>query len=186
MFSNADQMLTVDQVKALLGPPPVMPGESAEEYMNWWEAFVEPDKPKTFMAWLEINELAHKEWEQKRLRGYRSAIVKDALITTLFSILAFRFESLVPRVSSAMTLEIARDYYGSDITARGKARAIVASHDVSEEQIAAKAMARRGEEMLVLDRMDVNRANTSRHLRKAIDRRADASRNSPEPTGDQV
>ena len=45
---------------------------------------------------------------------------------------------------------------------------------------------RRGDEMLILDRMDSNRANASRHLRKAIDRRAETDKIPPEQTSDQA
>jgi hypothetical protein len=166
MFTNADQELTVDQVRALLGPPPLMLGESQEEYMKWWTAFVEPDKPKRFFAWLEVNELAHKEWEQKRLRQCRPALVKRALITALSSILRV--------FHNGVSIKVAKDYFSNDVMAQRSAREIVASYGITEEQIVAEAMVNRGDEMLILDRMDSNRANASRLLRKAIDRRAEA------------
>jgi len=185
MSSNADQVLTVDQVKALLGPPPVMPGESAEEYMNWWMAFVEPDKPKTFMAWLEINELAHKEWELKRLRGYGPALVKQALIAALTSILLSRYDSLLSEFGGFLPMKnAATDYFGNDATARQEAREIIESLGITEEQIVAKAMVTRGKEMLIVDRMDSNRANASRLLRRAIDRRAETGSIPPVQTDD--
>jgi hypothetical protein len=178
MFTNANQELTVDQVKALLGPPPLMPGESQEEYWNWWTASVEPDKPKSFFAWLEANELAHKEWEQKGLRRYRPALVKRSMIIALSSILQ-SFNQNVPS-------KIARDYFGDDATEQRKAGEIVASYGITEEQIVAEAVVYRGDGMLILDRMDGHRAGTSRHLRKAIDRRAETRRIPPEQTGDKA
>jgi hypothetical protein len=179
MFGNTDQELTVDQVRALLGPPPLMLGESEEEYWKWWTAFVEPDKPKKFFVWLEVNELAHKEWEQKRLRHYRSAIVKRALISALESI-------LLGFPGGGVARKKAEDYFGNDIAAQQEVREILESFGITDEQIAAKAMLWRGEEMLIFDRMDSNRANASRHLRKAIDRRAETGKIPPEQTGDQV
>lgn len=178
MSNNAKQELTVDQVKALLGPPPLMPSESQEEYWEWWTAFVEPDKPKSFLAWLEVNELAHKEWEQKRLRHYRPAFVKRALISALRSILM--------TVQKGIPDNIAKDYFGSDATKQKRARAIVAGYDITEEQIVAEAMVYRGDGMLIFDRMESNRASAGRHLRKAIERRAETGRFPPEQTGDQA
>jgi hypothetical protein len=177
MLSNADQVLTVDQVRALLGPPALMPGESEEEYWNWWMAVVEPGKPKSFRAWLEVDELAHKEWEQRRLRRYRPALVKQAWISVLTSLL----DPL-----AGLPLEVVVDYFGSDAKKRKAARETVRKRDITEEQIAAEAVVRRGDEMLILDRMDSNRANASRHLRKAIDRRAETGKIPPEQTGDQA
>ena len=177
MLSNADQVLTVDQVRALLGPPPLMPGESEEEYWKWWMAVVEPGKPKSFRAWLEAVELAHKEWEQRRLRRYRPALVKQAWISVLTSLL----DPL-----AGVPLEVAVDYFASDAKKQKAARETVRKRDITEEQIVAEAVVRRGDEMLILDRMDSNRANASRHLRKAIDRRAETGKIPPEQTGDQA
>ena len=168
MFTSSDQELTVDQAKALLGPPPLMLGESEEEYMKWWSAFVEPDKPKRFFAWLEVNELAHKEWEQKRLRHLRPALVKRSLITALNSILL--------RFNDGISIKIAKDYFGNNATAQREAREIVASYGITEDQIVAEAIVHRGDDILILDRMDSNRANASRLLRRAIDRPAEARR----------
>jgi hypothetical protein len=164
MFPNANQELTLDQAKALLGSPSIMLGESEEEYWKWWAAFVEPEKPKRFSAWLEVTELAHKEWEQKRLRQCRPALVKRALITALSSIL-LRFHD------GGVQFKIAKDYFGNDATQQRKAREIVASYGVSEEQIVAEAIVDRGDEMLILDRMESNRSNASRRLRKDFERR---------------
>jgi len=173
-----NQELTVDQVKALLGPPPLMLGESEDEYWKWWTAFVEPDKPKSFLAWLEVNELAYKEWEQKCLRLYRPALVKHKLMSALTSLLRGLYGGIPEKV--------AKDYFGNDAKEQRKAREIVASYGITEEQIGAEAMVMRGADMLILDRMDSNRASASRPLRKAIDRRAETGRIPPEQTGDQA
>jgi hypothetical protein len=178
MLSNADQVLTVDQVRALLGPPPLMLGESEEEYWKWWMAVVEPGKPKSFRAWLEVDELAYKEREQRGLRRYRPALVKKAWISVL--------TSLLDPVHSGAPLKVAEDYFGSDAKKQKAARETVRKYGITEEQIVAEALAKRGDEMLILDRMDSNRANASRHLRKAIDRRAENGKIPPEQTGDQA
>jgi hypothetical protein len=86
----------------------------------------------------------------------------------------------------AFHLRVAKDYFGNDATAQREARRIVASFGITEEQIVAEAMVKRGDEMLILDRMDSNRASASRHLRKAIERRAETDRIPPEQTGDQA
>jgi hypothetical protein len=90
-----DQELTVDQVKALLGPPPLMPGESEQKYWAWWTAFVDPDKPKTFPVWLEVHDLAHKEWEQKRLNRYYAELVIPRQVLALASLLSAADQTLV-------------------------------------------------------------------------------------------
>jgi hypothetical protein len=125
------------------------------------------------------HELAHKEWEQKRLRQCGPALVKRAQISALSSI-------LLGVLDAGVRSKIAQDYFSNDATEQRKAREIVASYGITEEQIMAEAMVKRGDEMLILDRMGSNRASTSRHLRKAIDRRAETGRIPPEQTGDQA
>jgi hypothetical protein len=178
MLSNADEELTVDQVRALLGPPPLMLGESEEEYWKWWMAIVEPGKPKSFRAWLEVDELAYKEWEQRGLRRYRPALVKKAWISAL--------QSLLDPIHDGVSAAVAEAYFGNDAKKQKAARETVRKYGITEEQIVAEGLAKRGDEMLILDRMDSNRANASRHLRKAIDRRAETDKIPPEQTRDQA
>jgi hypothetical protein len=87
---------------------------------------------------------------------------------------------------AGVPLEVAVDYFASDAKKQKAARETVRKRDITEEQIVAEAVVRRGDEMLILDRMDSNRANASRHLRKAIDRRAETGKIPPEQTGDQA
>ena len=67
---------TAEQMKALFGPPPLVRGESEEQYWKWWEAFVEEHKPKTLSDWVEVNDLANKQWEQGRLRRCNPALIE--------------------------------------------------------------------------------------------------------------
>jgi hypothetical protein len=141
-------------------------------------AVVEPDKPKSFRAWLEVDELAHKEWEQRGLRRYRPALIKQAWVSAL--------RSLLDPIHDGVSLAVAEDYFGNDAKKQKAARETVRKYGITEDQIVAEALAKRGDEMLILDRMDSNRANASRHLRKAIDRRAETDKIPPEQTGDQA
>jgi hypothetical protein len=177
MFTNSDQELTVEEVRALLGPPPIMPGESEQEYWTWWTTFVQPGKAKTFVVWMEVNDLAHLEWEQKRLRHSGPALVRRGLILALSLMLLGRYDGIREK--------IAKDYFGKDGTEQRRAREIVAGYGITQDQIVAEAMVSRGKEMLIVDRMVCNRATATRHLRKAIGRRAETGRIPPEQTGDQ-
>jgi hypothetical protein len=44
---NENQKMTADQIKALLGAPRLIRGESEEAYWKWWSAFVEQYKPES-------------------------------------------------------------------------------------------------------------------------------------------
>ena len=50
------------------------------------------------------------------------------------------------------------------------ARAVVTEYGITNDQIVAEAMLKRGEGLLLFDRMENHRASASRSLRKDIDR----------------
>ena len=58
-MSNIEE-IGVDQIKSLMGPPPLMMGESEPEYWEWCSVFIEARKPKTLPDCLEVYELAQK------------------------------------------------------------------------------------------------------------------------------
>jgi hypothetical protein len=176
---NENEELTADKIKALMGPPPLMKGENAEEYWKWWSTFVKGYAPKCLSDWLEINELAHKHWEQRRLRRWASALIEGAVVRALSDMLVQRGHNAI------FVQKAARDYFGSDPKAERAARETVGKYGITDDQILAEAMRIRGNEMLLIDRMDSYRANSSRLLRKEIDRRFDARNIVPDKTDNQ-
>jgi hypothetical protein len=178
MSANDDLERTADQIKALLGAPPLMRGESEEDYWKWWLAFAEEHEPKRLSDWLEVNELAQRHWEQRRLRRYGPALVEGALVEALTDLLR-------PLHIGGIPLKVAHDYFGNDAKAKQRARETVTTYGITEEQIVAEAMQKRGSALLVLDRMDNHRANASRLLRKEIDRRSESRRIPPDQADNQ-
>jgi hypothetical protein len=165
MFSKADEELTADQAKVRLGPPPLLPSESESEYWKWWEGFVQPDQPKTFPAWVEVNDQAELKWEQRRLRHASVAIIERAQITAL-AVLLYRYEQ-------GVSSQIAQEYFGKEGPKQRRARDTVGSHGITQQQIEAHAMVNRGKQLLSIDRMHSNRAGAGRQLNKDIAKRAE-------------
>jgi hypothetical protein len=47
---SSNQKFTLEKMKALLGPPPLIKGESEEAYSNWWGVFVAEFEPESRTA----------------------------------------------------------------------------------------------------------------------------------------
>jgi hypothetical protein len=75
--------------------------------------------------------------------------------------------------------DIARFYYVGLAGAKKRAMLYVEECGITNDQIFALAMQMRGAGLLLIDRMDNNRENPSRILRKEIERRAAVNDNSP-------
>ena len=69
---NDQESQAISQMRVLFGKPPLIKGESEEDYWKFWDAFVEDVKPKRWPDWIVVNDLAHKYWEQLRLLFARS------------------------------------------------------------------------------------------------------------------
>ena len=179
MFSNANQVLTVDQVRALLGPAPLMPGESEEKSRKWWTAFSRARQAKKVLCLAggqrtRAQRMGTKASETLSLRGRQARAQISSQVNV---VLGCGVTITVPKW--------AEDYFGNDNVAQRQARKVVESYGITEEQIVAAAMVDSGAQMLIFDRMDNNRASASRRLRKAIDRRAEARGIPPWQTDDQ-
>jgi hypothetical protein len=179
MSANDNLEITADQMKAMLGAPRLIRGESEEAYWKWWLAFVEAYKPKSLPDWVEVNELANKNWEQDRLRRCSPALVDGMLVKALTNLLEpFSKIGISP-------YNLARDYYGGDDKARRRAREKVTWCGITDDQILAEAMQMRGSALVLLDRMDNYRASARRSLQKELERRSEARRSRPDQSESQ-
>jgi hypothetical protein len=168
-----DRELTADEMKARLGRPPLMMGESEEEYWNWWMLLAEEYQPKTASDWLDVNDLAHKHWEKRRLQRYGPPLLEGAVIDAVINVLG-------PRLKMGTASDFARDYCKGDAKAKQRAREKFAEHGITEDHIMAEALQRRGTGQLFFDRMDKHRATQIRHLEKEMARRTESRRNGPD------
>ena len=179
------------QMRVLFGKPPLIKGESEEDYWMFWDAFAEDIKPKRWPDWILVNDLAHKYWEQLRLRRYSPALIEGACIEALEVLLrpfarqaaeakGSSIDKKVAFTDNEIAGDIARFYYVGMDGAKQRAALYVADCGITTDQIFALAMQMRGSGLLMLDRMDGNRENTCRALRKELERRSAASENPPE------
>jgi hypothetical protein len=83
------------------------------------------------------------------------------------------------------TSDIARFYYVGLGGSKNRAIKFVADCGITTDQIFAQAMQMRGTALLMFDRMDANRENACRALRKEMERRAASSESDPDHSSDQ-
>ena len=83
-----------------------------------------------------------------------------------------------PALSDSEALAMA--YFDDASKDNQNARAVVTEHGITNDQIVAEAMLKRGEGLLLFDRMESHRASASRSLRKDIDRWFQAGNEPPE------
>ena len=174
MSVNKREILDAGKALKLFGAPPLMRGESEEDYYNLWYAFEDDIKPKSLPEWIALNDLVHKYWEQLRLRRYSPALIEAAGIEALASLLRPYIDDTVITLGDRAD-RIARNYYAGGAEAKNEAVLFVQKCEITLDQIFALAMQMRGSGLLILDRMDNNRQNASRALRKEIERRAQVS-----------
>jgi len=154
----------------LFGKPPLIKGEDEASYLRLRDAVEEEIKPKTFFAYMEVNDLTNKCWEQLRLQRFSPALIESACIEAL-AILLRPFVKEAPDFKDAHE-DIARFYYVGLKGAKGRAILYVMQCGITDDQIFALAMQLRGPGLLLIDRMVSNREVVCRILRKEIERRA--------------
>ena len=182
MSASGNQNLSLEQIKKLLGAPPVIRGESEAAYWNWWDTFVAQHEPETLTDWLEVDQLAVKHWEQERLKRSNAALVDAAMCKALASLLAVYASNRVidnPATDPMWFVNpfpIARDYYAGEDLEREIARQTVAAYGITDDQIIAKALELCGGAIVQFDRMDNFRANAKRTLLKELKQRSEARR----------
>jgi hypothetical protein len=66
-------------IRRLLGEPPLLKGESLEEYNALLEQLALEAKPKDFTSWLLLSEKAAKLWEYRRYQRMARAVVDESV-----------------------------------------------------------------------------------------------------------
>jgi hypothetical protein len=170
---NDNLELTAEEMKARLGRPPLMIGESEDEYWSWWMLLADEHQPKTPSQWMDFNDYAHKQWEKRRLQRYAPALMEGSLYQAVVNVLKAQFKEGIPEA-------IARDYCKGDAEAKQEAREAIARRGLTEDHLMAEALQMCGDGLAILDRMDKHRASAIRLLQKDMDRPAEARRKEPD------
>jgi hypothetical protein len=149
MLAKDQESPGISQMRALFGKPPLIRGESEEDYWKLWEAFQEDIKPKCWPDWIVVNDLAHKYWEQLRFRRYSQALIEGACIEALEVLLRpfLKQEAEAKGASidaNEISKDIARFYYVGLNGAKQRAALYVAECGITTDQIFVLAMQMRG------------------------------------------
>jgi hypothetical protein len=184
MLPTTREGLATSPMRDLFGKPPLIKGENAEDYWRLWDACAADHNPRTLSEFIVVNDLVHKYWEQLRLRRFSPALIQSACIEALEYLIRPIIRTDDPQMKG-VTSDIARFYYVGVAGSKKRAIEFVAECGITTDQIFAQAMQMRGTALLMFDRMDVNRENTSRALRKEMERRVASSESDPTLGSDQ-
>jgi hypothetical protein len=180
MTMNEGGKITADEIRDLLGKPPLIKGENAEDYWRWWNAFVEEHQPECLSDWVSVDELAAKHWEQNRGRRSNAALLEGALFEALKNLVSpFCNRQLydgIPPIPS----QISYAYYLSDNKDRQKARKQVEEWGITDDHILAEAMQIRAKAIILMDRIDHHRANSKRSTMKDLIRNSQLRSKQPD------
>ena len=176
MLDRKQKTQATNPLYDLFGKPPLIKGEDEAHYFSLRDAFEEDIKPKTFSERMKVNDLTNKYWERLRLQRFSASLIEGACIEALASLLR-PFVKDAPDMKDVPS-DIARFYYVGLGGAKQRATLYVKECGITNDQIFALAMQMRGAGLLMIDRMDNNRENACRILRKEIERRAAVNDNS--------
>jgi hypothetical protein len=167
----SEEKFTAETIKTLLGKPRLMPGESEESYQQLWDAFVKEHQPETLDEWLDVDQLAMKQWEQGRLRQCNTALIESAMWEALKNLLVDLYAGAGSPAGMSSTNEparLARDCYFGNSDEKKRASAIIRALGINNEHVLAEALRMRAAGTISFDRMDHYRANSKRALRKNL------------------
>ena len=172
----SEEKFTAETITTLLGKPRLMPGENEEAYQKLWDAFVKEHQPETLDEWLDVDQLAMKQWEQGRLRRCSTALIESTMVQALQSLLQklYNIASNTPKSMPALDKienvpgRLAREYYFGNSEEQKRATGKVRACGINEEHILAEALQMRAAESMCFDRMDNHRTNSKRAIRKNL------------------
>ena len=72
-------------VRALLGEPPLLPGEDRAAYEALLEQVAQARVPKDFVEWLNVKDIADFAWEGERLKRLKARLLTRRVETELRS-----------------------------------------------------------------------------------------------------
>ena len=135
-----EQKMTADQVKALLGTPRLIRGESEEAYWKWWSTLAEAYNPESFPDWLLLNDYATKSWEQRRLQRSNAILVEEAFMKALENLLWHDESGRNTGLGPAERYRVVEQYYYGNEKAKRFAAEEVQYWGITDDHIIAEAM----------------------------------------------
>jgi hypothetical protein len=164
-----------------LQPPVLAAGEKVEDFWllaaEVWDAL----QPKTFLERLEVSDVCHALWEERRYRRQQGALPTATRLKALECLLAANgYEKIA--------IKIAMDYFGRNEEERATAIVFLDRLGITNEAIAAQASEHNLATISAMERLMANRQSRrdmivkqyQRRKRKAEKHKADLARQ-PEP-----
>jgi hypothetical protein len=138
--------------------PPLLINESRRDYEDMLKGMIKLIEPSNTFEWILVRDLVDVTWENRRLGKMKAALVNVTWMEAVRRVLESLLDgSLEDRRRAAQ--EHAERYFTEE--GRSLVQTILGSHGLTEEAIAAQAMALRLPELDIIDRQ-MERARVTR------------------------
>lgn len=147
------------------GPPPLLRGEDEAPYQALLAEVERMIEPKTVLDRIDVRDITDKIWEGQRYKRLEPRLIESACVSAP--------EVLVPifELDHSRALEAANMYYSREGHKHKVAAKLLADHEITDEMILAKALARVGSHVSNIDRLIVARERSRQNLFKDHQRR---------------
>ena len=143
-------------VPLVLAPPRMLPGETTDEYYFLLETMVNTVLPDNDFEWLATVDLAWLQWEIRRYRRWKNAIIMSGRPYALEAALCnthpgYAMADGMPMIRAQSRMEVQE--MGVDPNAHRDVRARLLKHGYDEEAINAGAFMRSSDHILTIEKL---------------------------------
>ena len=155
MTENLESEIKIpDELKGLLGEPPLVAGEDEKAYKKLLEAVANVRKPQNIMEWIDVHDFVTKFWEEARLSRASAGLISGGLLKAL----KYFLEQTKQDPSDA------QKYFSENPIEREQVILALAKYGITPGTVQAKAADYHNVTLKTLERMREVRENGRRKL----------------------
>lgn len=170
-------------VPLVLAPPRMLPGETTDEYYFLLETMVNTVLPDTDLEWLATADLASVQWDIRRYRRWKTAIIMGNRPYALEAALCnthpgYAVPDGMPMIRAQSRMQMQEMSVSS--SAHGDLRARLLAHGYDEEAINAGAFVRSSDHILTIEKLLSSARQEVRSILRDVESRREFYRRASE------
>jgi hypothetical protein len=154
-------------VRKAVSNPPIIPGERAEDYQEFFKQISAAVRPKDMIEWLQLEDVVALAWEVLRLRRLKAAILHSEQERALRDLLVQRVG--LPREEAERTAR----FYRAGLNCK-KVHALLKDRGLNMDMVMANAFEWKTHAIEKLDRMLLTASARRDAVLREIERRRDS------------
>lgn len=145
-------------IAELLGPPPLLKGESVKSYRAMLTTFAEDVNPKTFLEWSWVKDLTDHTWQIRRLRCLAVRIVETDIPEVIHKFVAENLglaadDQDFPDEHMVLAKVLIREAQGGDARARARIEPILKTMGLDYDSITAASFSANLEKIMQIEQL---------------------------------